>query len=51
MLFPTHEFADAAYELELEPATAAPLIPPVNQHAFYSRYETLADPGYNPWSY
>lgn len=51
VLFPTHEFADAAYELNLEPEKAAPLIPETNRHAFFSHYQTRVDPGYNPWSY
>jgi hypothetical protein len=51
VLFPTREFADAVYELTLEPATAESLIPPGNRHYFYSHYGTLIDPGYNPWSY
>ena len=51
VLFPTREFADAAYELNLEPEKAAPLIPEINRHAFFSHYQTRVDPGYNPWSY
>lgn len=51
MLFPTREFADAAYELNLEPEKAAPLIPEINRHAFFGHYRTRVDPGYNPWSY
>jgi hypothetical protein len=51
VLFPAREFADAAYELNLEPEKAAPLIPEVNRHAFFSHYQTRVDPDYNPWSY
>jgi hypothetical protein len=51
VLFPTREFADAAYELGLEPETAATLIPETNRHAFFSHYQTRVDPDYNPWSY
>jgi hypothetical protein len=51
VLFPTHEFADAAYELNLEPEKAAPLIPENNRHAFFSHYQTRIEPDYNPWSY
>ncbi|MET0650032.1 MAG: hypothetical protein ABW208_25775 [Pyrinomonadaceae bacterium] len=51
VLFPTREFADAAYELNLEPEKAAPLIPEINRHAFFTHYQTRVDPGYNPWSY
>ncbi|HEV2861000.1 MAG TPA: hypothetical protein VGX48_08345 [Pyrinomonadaceae bacterium] len=51
VLFPTREFADAAYELNLEPEKAAPLIPEINRHAFFTYYQARVDPGYNPWSY
>jgi hypothetical protein len=51
VLFPTREFADAAYELNLEPEKAAPFIPEINRHAFFSHYQARVDPGYNPWSY
>lgn len=51
LLFPTRDFADAVFELKLEPAAAAFLVPPANQHYFYSHYGTLLDPDYNPWSY
>lgn len=51
VLFPTSEFADAAYELNLEPEKAATLIPEINRHAFFSHYQARVDPGYNPWSY
>lgn len=51
VLFPAREFADAAYELNLEPEKAAPLIPEINRHAFYSHYQTRVEPDYNPWSY
>ena len=51
ILFPTREFADAAYELNLEPEKAAPLIPAINRHAFFTYYQARVDPGYNPWSY
>ena len=51
MLFPTREFADAAYELNLEPEKAAPLIPEINRHAFFTYHQARVDPGYNPWSY
>ncbi|HEY9285062.1 MAG TPA: hypothetical protein VIP46_16540 [Pyrinomonadaceae bacterium] len=51
VLFPASEFADAAYELNLEPEKAAPLIPEINRHAFFSQYQARVDPGYNPWSY
>jgi hypothetical protein len=51
VLFPTREFADAAYELNLESGKAAPLIPEINCHAFFSHYQARVDPGYNPWSY
>ena len=50
-LFPTREFADAAYELNLEPEKAAPLIPEVNRHAFFTYYQARVEPDYNPWSY
>jgi hypothetical protein len=51
VLFPTREFADAAYELKLEPEKAARLIPEINRHAFFSHYQARVDPSYNPWSY
>jgi hypothetical protein len=51
VLFPTQEFADAAYELNLEPEKAAPLIPEINRHAFFSYHSSRVDPDYNPWSY
>ena len=51
VLFPTHEFADAAFELNLDPEKAAPLIPEINRHAFYTYYQARVDPDYNPWSY
>lgn len=51
VLFPTREFADAVYELNVEPTAAASYIAPANHHYFYTHYETLVDPGYNPWSY
>ncbi len=51
VLFPTREFADAAYELNLEPEKVAPFIPEINRHAFFSHYQARVDPGYNPWSY
>lgn len=51
VLFPTREFADAAYELNLEPEKAAPLIPEINRHAFFTYYQARVDPGYNPGSY
>lgn len=51
VLFPTSEFADAAYELNLEPEKAAPLIPEINRHAFFSYYNSRVEPDYNPWSY
>ncbi len=51
VLFPTREFADAAYELNLEPEKAAPLIPETSRHAFFTHYQSRVDPGYNPWSY
>jgi len=51
VLFPAREFADAAYELNLEPERAAPLIPEVNRHAFFSHHAARVDPDYNPWSY
>ena len=51
VLFPTREFADAAYELNLEPEKATPLIPEINRHAFFSYYNSHVEPDYNPWSY
>jgi hypothetical protein len=51
VLFPTREFADAAFELNLEPEKAAPLIPEINRHAFFSHYNSRVEPDYNPWSY
>jgi hypothetical protein len=51
VLFPAREFANAAYELNLEPEKAAPLIPEINRHAFFSHYQSRLDPDYNPWSY
>ena len=51
VLFPAREFADAAYELNLEPEKAAPLIPETNRHAFFSHYDSRVEPDYNPWSY
>jgi hypothetical protein len=51
VLFPTREFADAAYELNLEPEKAAPLIPEINRHAFFTFYQARVDPDYNPSSY
>lgn len=51
VLFPTRELADAAYELNLEPEKAAPLIPETNRHAFFTYYQARVDPDYNPWSY
>lgn len=51
VLFPTREFADAAYELNLEPEKGAPLIPEINRHAFFSYYNSRVEPDYNPWSY
>ncbi|HEX8337158.1 MAG TPA: hypothetical protein VF621_10545, partial [Pyrinomonadaceae bacterium] len=51
VLFPAHEFADAAFELSLEPEKAAPLIPESSRHAFWSHYSSRLDPDYNPWSY
>ena len=51
VLFPTRDFADAAYELNLEPERALPLIPEINHHAFLTHYAARVDPGYNPWSY
>jgi hypothetical protein len=51
VLFPAREFADAAFELNLAPEQAAPLIPEINRHAFYSYYNSRVEPDYNPWSY
>jgi hypothetical protein len=51
VLFPTRELAGAAYELNLEPEKAAPLVPEINRHAFFSYYQSRVGPGYNPWSY
>jgi len=51
VLFPAHEFADAAYEPNPEPEKAAPLISEINRHAFFSHYQARVDPGYNPRSY
>lgn len=51
VLFPTREFADAAYELNLEPESAAPFVPEVNRHAFFTYYSARVEPDYNPWSY
>jgi hypothetical protein len=51
VLFPTREFADAAFELNLEPERAAPFIPEINRHAFYTYHQARVDPDYNPWSY
>lgn len=51
LLFPTREFAEAVYELELEPETAAPFVPANERHAFSSHHQSLLDPDYNPWSY
>lgn len=51
VLFPTREFADAAYELNLEPERAAPLVPEINRHAFFTYYNARVEPDYNPWSY
>jgi len=50
-LFPTREFADAAYELNLEPESAVPFVPEINRHAFFTHYNARVDPDYNPWSY
>ncbi len=51
VLFPTRELADAAYELNLEPEKAAPLIPETNRHMFFTYYQARVEPDYNPWSY
>jgi hypothetical protein len=51
VLFPTREFADAAYELNLEPESAVPFVPEINRHAFFTYYNARVEPDYNPWSY
>jgi hypothetical protein len=51
VLFPSREFADAAYELNLEPEKALPLVPEINRHAFSTFYASRVEPDYNPWSY
>jgi hypothetical protein len=51
LLFPAREFADAAFELNLEPEKASALIQEANRHTFWSQYNSRLDPDYNPWSY
>ncbi|HEX8557503.1 MAG TPA: hypothetical protein VF668_05350 [Pyrinomonadaceae bacterium] len=49
--FLAREFADAVYESNLAPETAAPLVPEAMRDAFFRYHQTLLDPGYEPWSY
>ena len=51
LLFPVREFAEASFELKLEPRAALDFVPPGGRHWFSTSYDALADPGYNPWSY
>jgi hypothetical protein len=51
VMFPAREFADAAYELNLEPERAAPFVPESSRHAFYTYHAARVEPDYNPWSY